>query len=379
MKKSVAWVIVIVVLVFAIVLNQNNNADSNQENSPIKIGITSLLSGDFSIVGENVVRSAQITIEQINANGGIDGRQVELVVEDAGCDSKTGLSAVSKLINVDNVKYIIGAMCSNGTISAAPIANEGEVIIMTPVTGGTGVDNAGEYIFRTANSDLLAGRDLANAVDKLGFEKVATIAEVTEYTLDIQGSFEARANELGKDLVFSETFQPEVVDFRTQISKLKELKPEAVFVASQTGIGAAYFIKQARELGLEAEIFTDFTFVTNNNAKDVIGTFDDIYFADPEYAEESREWKEFAGMYNEKYSFDPSIPFHSAATYDAIMMLKDAIEEVGDDTGEVKNWLLENVKNREGLTGKFSLDENGNSDLGFVVKRIVNGEYVKVD
>ena len=122
-----------------------------KNTTPIKIGVASLMTGDFAVVGENIRDTAILAVDEINQKGGIDGRTVELVIEDSKCDSKTGLSAVSKLINVDKVKYIVGGMCSNGTIAAAPLANQDKVIIMTPVTGGQNVDDAGEYIFRTAN------------------------------------------------------------------------------------------------------------------------------------------------------------------------------------------------------------------------------------
>ena len=177
--------LILVVVAWA-VYNQDSKQDANE---PIKIGVSTILTGDFAALGENIVNTARLAVDEINVGGGINGRPLELYIQDAGLDSKTGLSAAQKLVNVDGVKYIIGGTTSNGTLAAAPLMNEQKVIYMTPVTGGTNVDTAGEYVFRVANGDSLAGRDLANGAVKLGFKKVVLVTEVTEYTLDIKKSF----------------------------------------------------------------------------------------------------------------------------------------------------------------------------------------------
>lgn len=366
---------IIVILGGYFVLNERENAKNVE---PIKIGVASLLSGDFAVLGENIRDTALLAVEEINQNGGVGGRPVELVVEDSKVDGKSGLSAVSKLINVDRVKYIIGGMSNNGTIAAAPLANKDKVIIMTPVTGGKNVDDAGEYIFRTANSDLLAGVDLARAMSQMGYIKVGTVTEITEYTLDIKKSFKTEAQKLGMQIVIEEDFQPNTSDFRTVVAKMKESGVQAVLVASQTGIGGAHFLVQARQQGFNVPIFSDFTFISNVEAKKIVGDFEGVYFADPDYDVENPVLKSFFEKYEKRYGRSPAIPFHSAATYDAIQLIVKGINNVGDDSKKVHDWLLENTKSYQGLMGTYSLDEKGNSDLGFVIKVIRNGLPVKI-
>jgi len=191
------------------------NRQSASNNQPIKIGISTMLSGDWASLGDNIVNAAKLAVADINSSGGINGRQVQLVVQDSGLDSKTGLSAAQKLIDTDGVKYIIGGTSSNGTMAAAPVVNKDHVIYMTPVSGGTDIDGAGEYVFRTANSDLLAGTDLAQAAYKLGYRKVDTITEVTSYTLDIDKTFDSTFKDQGGVISVAEQFQPGTTDFRT--------------------------------------------------------------------------------------------------------------------------------------------------------------------
>lgn len=374
MKKTYISILVIA-LIIAVGVGYAYNKD---DKDPIKIGVATILNGDYSVLGQNIVKSARIAVDDINAGGGINGRQIELLVEDSGLDSKTGLSAGQKLINVDGVRYIVGGMSSNGTLAVAPLANEKKAIVMTPVTGGKNIDEAGEYIFRNANSDVLAGRDLAEAMIKMGYTKVGVVAEITEYTIDIKKTFEETIKAKGGEVVVSEEFQSDAKEYRTLVSKVRQQRPQAILVLSQIGTNAAQFIKQSRQLGYNPPIFTDFTFATNDNAKKIAGNFEGIYFADPAYDAESEMSKAFFQHYKSTFGTDPAIPFHSAATYDAIMMYADAIGAAGDNSEKVKDWLLKNVKDRQGVMGKFSFDAQGNSDIGFEVKVIKGGKPISI-
>ena len=371
-KITVGIVVLIVVVIF---LSTSNN---KTPTGPIKIGVSTMLTGDWAALGNNIVNAAKLAVTDINDSGGINGRKIELTIEDSGLDSKSGLSAAQKLIDVDGIRYVIGGTSSNGTMAAAPIANQSHSIYMTPVTGGSNIDNAGEYIFRTANSDLLAGHDLAEAALGLGYKKIVTITEVTEYTIDIDKSFEAIINGGNNPIVLSEQFQPGTTDFRTIVAKVRAVNPDAILVLSQTGTGGAYFIKQARQAGISAHILTDFTFIANGDTKKILSSFEGIYFADPAYNVNSTTSKTFFARYKEKYATDSLIPFHAASTYDSIMMLADALRAVGDNSQKVHDWLLTNIKNWTGLMGTYSLDDKGNSNLGFIIKVIKNGNGVPV-
>ena len=297
MNKTAKIIVIAFLLIVIAVVAYRTYSTEKQETGPIKMGIATILSGDFAAAGENMVNATKLAVKEINDKGGINGRMIELTVEDSGCSSKEGLSAVQKLISTDGIRYIVGGMCSNGTLAGAPIANQNKALIMTPVTGGSNVDNAGEYIFRNANSDVLAGHDIAIAMIKLGYKDVGVVAEVTEYTLDIKKTFEQTIQEQGGTVVISEEFQSGTQDYRTLASKVKEKKPQAVLVLSQTGTNAAQFIKQSREIGFTPALFTDFTLASNDNAKKILGSFEGLYFADPAYDAESAETKAFFNEY----------------------------------------------------------------------------------
>lgn len=379
MNTKITTIIVIIILILIGVWYYQTNKPAPATGESVKIGIATVLSGDFAAAGENMVNAAKLAIEDVNQKGGINGQPLELVIEDAGWDSKTGLAANQKLINADGIKYIIGGTSSNGTLSSAPLVNEKKVLYLTPVTGGTNVDNAGEYVFRIANSDLLAGRDIANAMLKMGFTKVAVVAENTEYTLDIKKTFESTVKDNGGEVVVSEVFQPGTTDFRTLVSKVKAAKPQAMLVLSQTGVGGAYFVKQSREQGVNVPLFSDFTFVVNENAKKIVGSFEGVYFADPDYNESNGKVKSFLDRYQKTYDMPSLIPFHAIATYDSVMIIADALRHVGNDSEKAHDYILQNDKTYHGLMGDYSIDQNGNSNLGFVMKVVKDGNFVRLE
>jgi branched-chain amino acid transport system substrate-binding protein len=365
-----ASAVVIILVVGYFVLNQK---PKEANGAPITVGVATLLTGDFAVLGENIVQTARLAADEVNKNGGINGRPLELVIEDSKLDSRSGVAAMQKLVNADGIRYIIGGMSSNGSVAAAPIANAAHAVDLTPVTGGKNVDEAGDYIFRIANSDVLAGRDLANAMLKMGYKNVGVVGAVTEYTIDIQKTFEKTITDQGGTIVVSEQFQPGTTDYRTMIAKVRAKNPQAVLVLSQLGTDAAYFVKQSREVGYNPPLFTDFTFATNGNVKQILGSLDGIYFTDPAYDANNAKTKAFFALYKATYKTDPAIPFHAASTYDGVMMLAEALRAEGDDSAKVQQYLSTNIKNYHGLMGTYSLDAQGNSDLGFTVRVIKNG------
>ncbi len=374
--KNLIWTIVIVAVLGGGWYTIKNKSESSSQT--IKIGVATLLTGDYAVLGENIVNAAKLAVEDVNKSGGINGRKFEIVIQDSGVDSKSGLSAVQKLINADQIKYIIGGMSSNGTLAVAPLANQHEVIVLTPVTGGKNVDEAGDFIFRIANSDILAGRDLANVMVEMGYKNVGVVSATTEYTLDIKNTFEKVVKDNGGTVVVSEEFRSGTTDYRTLVAKVREAKPQALLVLSQLGTDAAQFIKQAREAGYDVPLFTDFTLATNSGVKEILGSLDGIYFADPYYELGNSATKAFFERYQDVYGKSSAIPFHAASTYDGIMLFADALRAEGDDSEKVQQWLITQVKNYRGLMGTYSLDSSGNSDLGFTVRVIKNDQPVEV-
>jgi branched-chain amino acid transport system substrate-binding protein len=349
---------------------------SERQDATVVIGVSTILTGDFASAGQNMVNAATLALERTPH----DGIDIRLVVEDASCTTGAGLSAAKKLVEIDGAVAIIGGTCSGDTLAAAPYVNELKIPYLTPVTGGKNIDEAGEYVLRTGNSDVQAGlRPAEDMIAVFGFKRVALVTDNAEYTLDIRNTFKQRCEELGGATVFDEMVAMDTKDFRTVILKLQQTDPDAIMMSSQLGTTGGYFIKQARDAGIDAPIFTTFTTVVSSTAKDIAGpSMEGTYFYDPSYAEDSAAWQEFEAAYRERYGVEPAIDFHAAATHDSMVLLIEAIEAVGPDGEKIHDWILANGEGRTGLIGTYTIDAQGNVDTGFTLKRVQNGTFVKV-
>ena len=131
---------------------------------PFRIGVMDSLTGVGESYGNPVLNAKQLAADEINAGGGINGRMLELVVEDSKCNAQDSITAYRKLTDVDGVKIILGTTCSGAMLGAAPLAEEDGVILFSPSATNPDIANAGDYIFRTAISDAQLGIDTGNAM-----------------------------------------------------------------------------------------------------------------------------------------------------------------------------------------------------------------------
>lgn len=335
-------------------------------NQRIHVGVPTLLSGDWADLGRNVVNTIK-TYERHYLR-----HPLTFEFEDAKLSSIDGLKAYQKLINFSHVQVLIGATSSNGTMAGAPLINSSKTVMITPVTGGSNIDSAGDWVFRLGNSDLANGSQQAEILAQKGFSKIAILAEETEYTLDIAKSFSKTLQSRPGVLVWSGTFAPNTTDFRTQLSLLRAAKPQAIFIPTQTGTALALILNQLSQLGgFNGEIHTTFTAADNPDANSLAkGQFKGLHYLAPAYNKNSARLQEFLSHYVKDHGRDPLITFHTAATVDALDLLQQFLDQNKTYNGEAfRNFLL-SVKDYQGLMGTFSIDSNGNADTGFTPAQI---------
>jgi len=364
--------LIIVVLILAAVLISTSFALQKPEDT-LKIGILTPLSGELAFLGENIVRSAELALAEMGRS------DILLVVEDAGGLTRQGdaVAAFRKMVDVAGVRYVIDGMSSNGTIAVAPVANELAVVFVTPLTGGENIDKAGEYIFRNGPSDIMGGTQPArDFTERFGYETVSLLTDNAEYTLDIVKHFRAAyAGEIEGDHIIS----PSQGDYRTDLAKVRQENPQAIFINTADGVSAPILIKQARELGLTQPIFTNFL-AYGPTLLEVAGVAaEGIYVYDPEFNESAPEVQASLAKYKDTYGVASPIRFHTTGTYDAVKMGVEALDAVGEDGPALRQYLLENIQDWQGYNGSVSFDAEGNVETGFVLKQVRGGVLVTVE
>ena len=167
---------------------------------PYRIGVMESLTGPGETYGNVAVGAKQMAVDEINAAGGIDGRMLELIVEDSKCSALDAITAYQKLTNVDEVKIILGTSCSGAMLGVAPLAEDDGVILFSGLASNPDIANAGDYIFRTQISDIEVGIKTGDTLWADGIRTLATITEETDYAEGVRRSsverFEANGGQV---------------------------------------------------------------------------------------------------------------------------------------------------------------------------------------
>ncbi len=366
-------VIVVVLIVVGVRSSKNKGAD---ETGPIKIGFISPLSGDAASYGESARNSLELMVEKLNATGGIDGRQVEVIYEDGKCDGKAASLAAQKLVTVDKVQAIIGGLCSGETVAAAPIVEQAKVLLLSPGSSAPAITDAGDYIFRTYPSDIGFSHQLSNLVASKGIKRVALISEQTDYSQGLRNAFLVDMKEKGIEVVADENYAPDTNDFKAIGQKIRDVKPEAIFMNPQTATTATRIAKQLRDLGDNTQLYGVGIFTNTEFAKS--GSFVNGMIILDIASDSNKELSnQLAVEYKAKFGKDAPYPIFSNLTYDTLNILKGGIEKVGYNGEKLKNYLY-TMKPHVGIIGNISFDKNGDpvGINAYIIKQIQNGEIV---
>ena len=372
MKKIIIGIAVIILIVVGVsYFGKNSSQPSAKE--PIKIGVILPLTGDAATIGESLKNTITIAIEEINGSGGVENRLLEMIYEDGKCGGLASASAAQKLINIDKVKFIIGGACSGETLGSAPIAESSKVVLLSPVSSSPDITNAGDYVFRNFASDASSGNEIAEAIIDIGHKKVAVISEQTDYSQALRKVFEKRFTELSGTITTSETYTTNTRDFRTQLIKIKNTLPDAIYLVPQTPQSGEILLKQIKEVGITIPKFSNELATTDSLVKS--GLSEGIIYAEVSFNKDAPASKVFFDKYLVKYKImDPNTPpIYMASTYDAVNLLKEMIEKYGNDSEAVKNGLYK-VNNHDGISGSITIDQNGDRVVEYGLKIIENGK-----
>ena len=227
----ISWKTVLLPTLLAALL-MSCDSDSDE---PFKIGAMDALTGVAESYGNPLLQAKLMAVQEINAAGGINGRMLELIVEDSKCVAQDAITAYNKLTDVDGVKIILGATCSGAMLGAAPRAEEDGVILFSASATSPDIATAGDYIFRTAINDLQLGIDIGNTLWADGVRSIATITETTDYAEGARRTAVAQFEKLGGTVVAAEGYSSEVLDFRSQLTKLFDKEPDGLLLGCPGG------------------------------------------------------------------------------------------------------------------------------------------------
>ena len=305
-------------------------SDTPQPLPPFRIGVMESVTGVGETYGYVASNAKQMAADEINAAGGVNGRMLELIIEDSKCNAQDAITAFRKLTDVDRVKIILGTSCSGAMLGVAPLAEENGVVLFSGLASNPDIANAGDYIFRTQISDVEVGVSTGNVLWSDGIRTVATITEETDYAEGVRRTSVEQFEKLGGVVVAEERFSSDITDFRTQLTKLFEASPDALHIAPQSEFAGGTIVKQARELGYDGPIYGE-TVSVGTTALEIAGDAATGMRAitaapDPNNEKAQRVIADFRDRYNYV-----TLPWHLGSAYDDVYITAECLKKTGDD------------------------------------------------
>ncbi len=300
------------------------------DDGPYRVGVMESLTGPGETYGTVASQAKQMAVDEINAAGGVDGRTLELVVEDSKCGAQDAIAAYKKLTQVEGLKIILGTSCSGAMLGVAPLAEADGTILFSGLASNPDIAKAGDYIFRTQISDIQVGIATGNTLWADGVRTLATITESTDYAEGVRRTSVGQFEERGGTVVAAERYLPEVTDFRSQLTKLIAANPDALHLAPQSEFSAGTIIKQARELGFEGPIYAE-TVSVGTTALEIAGdAATGMKAITADLDPDNEKAQEVLANFRARYNY-VTLPWHLGSAYDDVYIAAECLKQTKDD------------------------------------------------
>jgi len=367
MKRVVITIGVIAVLAIGFFVWMNKDRDA------ITIGAILSLTGDAAAWGIPPRNGAILAVEQINKTGGIHGKKLKLVIEDGACDPRVGVSAINKLIASNKPIAIIGGVCSGVTLAIAPIAQSNQIVLISPASTHTSITDLGDFVFRVIPSEALRSQIFADYIASLGHITAMVLAINNDSGKGIELNFKNFFAKNGGEVIGSEFYSPDATSVRTQLTKIRQMKPDIILAISQV-TDAVIVLREAVELNIDIPLF----FLTEalddpsviRNAGNAANGATYITFA----IDDSKKNQEFQTAYTKRFNKAPNL--FAPEAYDAVMIIAQQLSVLMEENKDISAINLErslyNVSDFDGASGLISFDKNGDVIKPLDIKIIEN-------
>lgn len=354
--------------------NEGTLESQSARGNVIKIGMALPLTGVEASYGRDSLQGAQLAVEELNTNGGVLGRHLQLVVKDN--QSKAGETSIviRELINRQHVSALVGEGASGRSLEAAPIAQKNGIPLISSGSTNVKVTKIGNYIFRMCFIDSFQGKVMAKFAHSIGIQNIAIILDSSkDYSIGLAQSFSKDFMALGGRIVVQQSYTGNDKDFSAQLTAVKAAHPEAVFLPSYYTEASA-IISQARQIGLEVPFMGgdgwDSEEFLKMGGKAMEGSYFSDHFSPDNQAPVVRN---FVEGYRKKYGIPPSAL--AALAYDSIRLLADTIQRIRTvDPIQVRDALAATT-NFPAVTGTITFDENRNPQKPAIIIKVRNGKF----
>jgi branched-chain amino acid transport system substrate-binding protein len=364
-------------LLLAAMACQRAEQPAKIDSGPIHIGYFGDLSGPTFNFGKSASNGVLMAVDEINRAGGINGRKLDVAIEDDHGSPERAATLVSKLINEDKAVAVIAGGASGPSLAAAPRAQAAKVPLISPSSTDPAVTRTGDFIFRVCFIDAFQGEVMARfATSVLKARKAAIMVDFNNpYSRGLSEFFETSFKKLGGEVVSKQSYAQGDPDFRGQLSTIRGLEPDVIYVPGYYG-DVGLIAKQARQLGFTQPLLGG----DGWDAPELWGIGGDALngcYISNHYSVEDPAPQIQTFISNYKSMYGNLVPdAHAALGYDAMRFLAEAIQKAGTADSQKLRDALGATKNFQGVTGKISMDADRNAVKPAVVLKLQDGNYI---
>jgi branched-chain amino acid transport system substrate-binding protein len=355
----------------------------------IKIGSFLAVTGGASFLGDPEKKTLEMYVARINANGGVGGRQIELILYDSGTDAKKAAGFVKRLINDDEVDIILGGSTTGETMAVVPLVEKAGIPFISFAGAGVIVNPVKKWVFKTPHTDRVAVQKMYEDIKAQGLSKVALFAGSGGFDKSCRKNANELAGQYGMEIVADETHGKGDTDMTAQLAKIKNAPGVQALVYCGFGADAVVEAKNFKQIGLTLPHYQSHGSASMRFVKGTEGASEGMRLPAaallvakqlPDSHPQKKLALEFEAAYKAKYN-EPISTFGGHA-YDGLMIAVGAIERAGGTDKEKVLAEIEKTSNYIGVDGIYNLsatDHLGLDTNSFVMVEIQNGGWKLLD
>jgi branched-chain amino acid transport system substrate-binding protein len=357
-----------------------------QNTAPIKLGAVLSVTGPAAFLGEPELKTLQLYVERLNAQGGVLGRKLELIHYDDGGEAGKANNLTKRLLESDKVDLIIGGTTTGATMAMAPLVEKASVPFISLAGGVVVVEPVKKWMFKTPHTDRMAAEKVFADMKKRGLTKAGLLSETSGFGQSGRKETLAVASKYGIEVVADETYGPKDSDITAQLTKIKSAPGiQAVFVFG-LGQGPAVATKNFAQLGIKLPHYEshgvasdEFLKLAGSAAEGVRLPSPALLIAEalPANDPQKAAVTGYLKAYKDRYKEEPST--FGGYALDALMLSVEAIKRAGSSDGEKVREALEQTKGYVGVTGVFNLSATDHMGLdlsAFRMLEVKGGSWV---
>jgi branched-chain amino acid transport system substrate-binding protein len=374
---------ILVACVVAALLAIGAFAGGGQESGTLKIGAIFAETGPAAFLGAPEARTARMLVEELNADGGIGGKQIELIIKDSQASPEKAISFAKQLIEEDQVLAIIGPTTSGETMQIKELCNDAGVPLVSAAAAEAIVEPVAPYVFKTPQKDSYVARWIFRTMNDLGIQRIGVVGANTGFGNQGLMQLAKYAPEFGIEIAISESYDSAATDLTALLTKVNAEDVDAVvnwsIVPAQSIVP-----KNMRQLGMDAPLFQSHGFgniryveAAGEAAEGIIFPCGRLLVAEelPDSHPQKSLLVKYKDDYESRYGEDAST--FGGHAYDALAIVVEAIETGGADRQKIRD-AIEGLRDLPGTGGVFSFsaaDHNGLGMDSLVMITVKDGEF----